>query len=91
MVGVSKDSQASHRKFRDKLDLPFVLLADEERTMVSDYGVLKEKKLYGKTYMGIERTTFLIDGDGRILKIWPKVKVEGHAEAVLTAIREASR
>jgi len=86
IVGVSPDKSAAQAKFRNKFDLPFTLLADVEHKAADDYGVWKEKSMYGKKYMGIERTTFLIDPDGKIKKIFPKVKVEGHAEDVLAAI-----
>ena len=87
VVGVSKDSVKSHRGFSDKLNLPFVLLSDEGLDMLRDFGVWKEKKLYGKTHMGTERTTFLVDEEGMILTIWPKVKVEGHVEEVLDVLK----
>ncbi len=87
-MGVSKDSVRSHKKFSDKLGLPFVLLADTELNMMHDFEVWSEKKIYGKTYMGTERTTFLIDEKGKIIKIWDKVKAKGHAEQVLEALRD---
>jgi peroxiredoxin Q/BCP len=86
IVGVSPDSTKSQSKFKEKFDLPFVLLADLDHKTCEDYGVWKEKSMYGKKYMGVERTTFVIDPKGRIKKIFPKVKVEGHAEEVLAAI-----
>jgi thioredoxin-dependent peroxiredoxin len=86
IVGVSPDASAAQAKFKDKFDLPFTLLADVEHKVAEDYGVWKEKSMYGKKYMGIERTTFVISPDGKIQKIFPKVKVEGHAEEVLAAI-----
>ena len=86
IVGVSKDSVARHDKFRDKHDLKIVLASDEDRHTIEAYGVWIEKKLYGRTYMGIERATFLIDGTGTIRRIWHKVKVNGHAEEVLAAV-----
>jgi peroxiredoxin Q/BCP len=86
VLGVSKDSQASHQKFIDKHELNFSLLADEAGEVCEKYGVWKEKSMYGKKYMGIERTTFIIGPDGKIKKIFPKVKVKGHAEEVLAAI-----
>lgn len=89
VIGVSKDSVKKHDKFRDKHELGVVLVSDEETSICEDYGVWKEKAMYGKTYMGIERTTFLIDGNGKILHIWPKVKAAGHAEAVLEAVNKA--
>jgi peroxiredoxin Q/BCP len=86
IVGVSPDTSKAQAKFKEKFDLPFTLLADVEHKVAEDYGVWKEKSMYGKKYMGIERTTFLIDTAGKIKKIFPKVKVEGHAEEVLAAI-----
>ena len=86
IVGVSPDPTKAQAKFKEKFDLPFVLLADVEHKTCEDYGVWKEKSMYGKKYMGVERTTFVIDPKGKIKKIFPKVKVEGHAEEVLAAI-----
>jgi len=86
IVGVSPDPTKAQAKFKEKFDLPFVLLADVEHKACEDYGVWKEKSMYGKTYMGVERTTFVIDPKGKIKKIFPKVKVEGHAEEVLAAL-----
>ena len=86
VLGVSADSVESHAKFRDKFDLNFPLLADTEKAIVNAYDVWKEKSMYGKKYMGIERTTFVIDGDGRISHIFPKVKVDAHYEEVLDAL-----
>jgi thioredoxin-dependent peroxiredoxin len=86
IVGVSPDSAKSQAKFKEKFDLPFVLLADVDHKTCEDYGVWKEKSMYGKKYMGVERSTFLIDPKGKIKKIFPKVKVEGHAQEVLAAI-----
>ncbi|MFZ1730174.1 MAG: thioredoxin-dependent thiol peroxidase [Bacteroidota bacterium] len=88
VLGVSADSIASHEKFRDKYELPFELLTDESHEMMEKYGVWKEKKNYGRTYMGIERTTVLIDEQGIVSHIWTKVKVKGHVDQVLTAIGE---
>lgn len=85
VIGVSKDSVKSHEKFVEKLCLPFSLASDEHSTMCEDYGVWVEKNMYGKKYMGIERTTFLIDAKGVITAIWRKVKVEGHVAEVLEA------
>ncbi len=86
VLGVSKDTIAKHDKFRDKYDLSVTLLSDAEGDVCERYGVWVEKNMYGKKYMGIERATFLIDGDGKIARIWRKVKVPGHAEAVLEAV-----
>ncbi len=88
VLGVSADSIASHEKFRDKHELPFELLSDESHAMMEKYGVWKEKKNYGRTYMGIERTTVLINEKGVVLRIWLNVKVKGHVDQVLTAIEE---
>ena len=86
IVGVSPDPTKAQAKFKDKFDLPFTLLADVDHKVAEAYGVWKEKSMYGKKYMGVERTTFIIGRDGNIRKIFPKVKVEGHAEEVLAAI-----
>lgn len=85
IVGVSKDSIKKHDKFRDKHDLKVALISDEEGDVCERYDVWKEKNMYGKTYMGIERATYLIDTEGKIAQIWRKVKVPGHVEAVLDA------
>ncbi|MEL7097939.1 MAG: thioredoxin-dependent thiol peroxidase [Pseudomonadota bacterium] len=87
VFGVSKDSVAKHGKFTAKHDLTVPLLSDENGSVCEDYGVWKEKNMYGKTYMGIERTTVLIDAEGNVAHVWPKVKVPGHAEAVLEAVK----
>jgi thioredoxin-dependent peroxiredoxin len=86
VIGVSKDSAQRHLKFKEKYDLNFPLLADEEGQVCKDYGVWKEKSLYGRKFMGIERTTFIIGPTGKIEKIFSKVKVKGHAEAVINEI-----
>ncbi|UZD92371.1 thioredoxin-dependent thiol peroxidase [Cognatishimia activa] len=88
VFGISKDSLASHAKFRDKQGLTVPLLSDENGTACEDYGVWAEKKMYGKTFMGIVRTTVLIDKDGKIAKVWNKVKVPGHVDEVLAATKE---
>ncbi|MFK7753267.1 MAG: thioredoxin-dependent thiol peroxidase [Sedimentitalea sp.] len=87
VLGISKDSVKSHDKFVAKHALTTPLLSDENTTMCEDYDVWKEKNMYGKTYMGIERTTYLIDADGKIAQVWRKVKVPGHVEKVLEAVR----
>jgi peroxiredoxin Q/BCP len=87
IIGVSKDSVASHDKFKKKYDLPFILGSDEASGVCEAYGVWVEKSMYGKKYMGIERTTFLIDGKGKIAQVWRKVKVPGHVEAVAAAAK----
>jgi peroxiredoxin Q/BCP len=86
IVGVSPDSEASHRKFSDKYDLTFDLISDEKKEIVKKYGVWKEKSMYGKKYFGVERTTFVIDEKGKISHIFPKVKVDGHTEEVLAVL-----
>lgn len=86
IVGVSPDPERAQAKFKEKFGLPFTLLADTDHKAAEAYGVWKEKSMYGRKYMGIERTTFVIDPEGRIKKIFPKVRVEGHAEEVLAAI-----
>ncbi len=83
ILGVSTDSLESHQHFRDKQKLPFPLLSDEDAAVSKLYGVYKQKNLYGKKYLGIERTTFVIDRTGRVAQIWPKVKVDGHVQDVL--------
>jgi peroxiredoxin Q/BCP len=88
IVGVSGDSVKSHKKFAEKYSLNFTLLSDESKQMLEAYGVWKEKSMYGKKYMGIERTTFVIDTEGTIKKIFPKVKVDGHSEEVKKALSE---
>ncbi len=87
IVGVSPDSAASHDKFKKKHGLNFSLAADETKAMLESYGVWVEKSMYGRKYMGVERTTVLIDKAGKVARIWPKVKVPGHAEEVLAAVQ----
>jgi len=87
ILGVSKDSVAKHDKFRDKHDLKVALLSDADGDVCERYGVWVEKSMYGKKYMGIERATFLIDGAGNLARVWRKVKVPGHVEAVLDAVK----
>jgi len=86
IIGISKDSVTKHDKFKTKYNLQFPLASDEHGTTCEDYGVWKEKNMYGKKYMGIERSTFLIDENGKIAAIWRKVKVPGHVEAVQAEI-----
>jgi peroxiredoxin Q/BCP len=86
VLGVSGDSVESHNKFVAKYDLNFVLLSNEDKSVLDAYGVWKEKSMYGRTFMGIERTTFIIDEHGKISHIFPKVKVDGHTEEVLDAL-----
>ena len=88
ILGVSFDGTESHQKFAGKYDLPFALLSDEDKKVASAYGVYKKKSMYGKSYMGIERSTFVIGKNGKILRVFPKVKVDGHIEAVLEALSE---
>ncbi|KEJ94596.1 peroxiredoxin [Pseudosulfitobacter pseudonitzschiae] len=87
VYGISKDSLKKHANFTAKHDLTVPLLSDENGTVCEDYGVWKEKQMYGKTFLGIERTTVLIAADGTIARIWPRVKVPGHAEEVLEAVK----
>ena len=87
ILGISPDSVNSHKKFSEKYKLPFNLLADEEKVVIEKYGVWKEKSMYGRKYMGVERTTFIIDEKGKIKKIFNKVKVEGHENEVLEILK----
>jgi len=89
IVGMSPDSPRSHDKFKAKYDLTFPIAADENKIALEAYGVWVEKSMYGRKYMGVERTTVLIGTDGQILAIWPKVKVDGHAAEVLKAAQSA--
>ena len=86
VIGVSRDSATSHTKFAEKYDLPFILLSDPELTVIQAYGVWQEKKLYGKVSMGVVRTTFLIDAEGKIEKVMPKVKPDTNAAEILAAL-----
>jgi peroxiredoxin Q/BCP len=88
VIGVSRDSCLDHEKFRHKWELPFILLSDESGEVCCAYGVWQERSMYGKKFMGIERSTFLIKDDGVIAAVWRKVKVPGHAQVVLQTIRE---
>ena len=88
ILGVSRESIRSHDNFRGKQDFPFHLLSDPEETLCNAYDVIKEKSMYGRKYLGIERSTFLIDEEGVLRREWRKVKVKGHAEEVLEATRE---
>lgn len=87
VLGVSKDSQSSHVKFRDKYDLNFPLLSDTETKVIQQYDVWKEKSMYGRKYMGVERSTFIIDEKGKIEKIYRKVKVSDHVEQILEDLK----
>jgi len=91
IVGVSKDSCQSHTKFAKKESLSFVLLSDENSDLCEKFGVWKEKKMYGKSFLGIERSTFLISPEGMVVAQWPKVKVDGHAKEVLAALKRVRR
>jgi peroxiredoxin Q/BCP len=85
IVGISPDAVKAQARFKDKFSLPFILLCDVDKEVAQAYGVYKEKNMYGKKIMGIERTTYIIDEDGRIAKIFPKVKAQGHADQVLAS------
>ena len=88
VLGISTDTVASHEKFAAKYDIPFILLADEQAVVAKQYGVWVEKDLYGKKSYGIQRSTFLVDKQGKLVAVWPKVTVEGHVEEVLAAVLE---
>lgn len=88
VIGVSKDPMGSHHKFIEKYQLPFVLISDPELKIIQAYNVWKEKNMYGKKTMGVERTTVLLDEEGIVRKIYPKVKVKGHVEQVLSDLKE---
>ena len=88
VIGISPDSVKRHDKFKQKYGLQLTLVSDDERKAIEDYGLGVEKQMYGRHYMGVERSTFLIDGSGKIVRVWAKVRVKGHAEAVLAAARE---
>lgn len=88
VIGISKDSSASHKKFKEKYELPFILLSDVERTVIEAYDVWKEKKLYGKSFMGVVRATYIIDEEGTIIKVFPKASPANNAEDILQYLRE---
>lgn len=88
IVGMSPDTAAKHDKFVAKHDLGITLVADEEKVALEGFGVWVEKSMYGKTYMGVERSTYLLDGEGTVLEAWRKVRVKGHVEAVLEAAKK---
>ncbi|RWX75456.1 thioredoxin-dependent thiol peroxidase [Neorhizobium lilium] len=88
VIGISPDTALKHDKFIKKHSLGVILASDEDTSIADAYGVWKEKSMYGRSYMGIERSTFLVGPDGRIAKIWAKVKVDGHAEDVLESLRD---
>jgi peroxiredoxin Q/BCP len=91
VLGVSPDDEKSHAKFAGKFSLPFPLLADTERTVCEKYGVWQEKQNYGKTYMGVVRTTYLIGSDGKVAFVWPKVSAKGHDQEVLAKLDELAK
>lgn len=91
IIGVSPDPISKHEKFIEKHNLPFILLSDEEHKVAESYGVWKLKKNFGKEYMGIERSTFLIDKEGKIAQIWRKVKVKGHVEETIEAVKKLNK
>lgn len=88
LLGVSTDTADSHVKFRDKYELPFPLLVDEDHAVSEKYGAWREKNMYGKKSMGIQRSTYLIDADGKVAKLWKRVKVDGHDQQVIDAVKE---
>jgi peroxiredoxin Q/BCP len=88
VLGVSPDSLDSHRKFKQKYDLPYRLLSDEEHRLADAFGIWKQKSMYGVKYMGVERTTVIIDRKGRVARIFPSVKIPGHVQEVEKAVRE---
>ena len=87
IIGISADSMAAHEKFKQKMAFPFELLSDPDKKVCKLYDVIQEKSMYGKKFLGIERSTFLIDGKGLLRHVWRKVKVNGHAAAVLAAVK----
>jgi peroxiredoxin Q/BCP len=87
VLGVSRDSLASHERFKSRMEFPFELISDADEKLCKLFGVIKEKKLYGKVHMGIERSTFVIDGRGRLVKEWRGLKVPGHVEEVLEYVK----
>ena len=90
VIGVSPDSEKSHQRFRDKYDLPFLLLADPERQAIEGYEVWKEKNMYGKKSMGIQRSTYVIDATGKVAKLFKRVRVDGHDQQIIDAIQAIS-
>ena len=88
MLGINADDVKSHRKFREKFQLPYRLLADEDHAVCEAYGVWREKSFMGKTFMGVVRTTYLVDGEGRVARVFEKVQPEGHGEEVAAALSE---
>jgi peroxiredoxin Q/BCP len=88
VMGISPDNIDSHRKFKQKYELPYKLLVDEDHRLAGAFGIWKEKSLYGRKYMGIERTTIILDKRGRVARIFPKVQIPGHVQEVERAVRE---
>lgn len=88
VIGVSPDSLESHRKFKNKFGLPYPLLSDENHKLADNFGIWKEKSMYGRKYMGLERTTVIVDRKGRVARIFPKVKIPGHIQEVEKAVRD---
>jgi peroxiredoxin Q/BCP len=88
VLGISPDSPKAQKSFKEKYDLPFTLLSDPDKKVAEAFDVIKEKNMYGKKVMGIERTTFLIDPEGRVAHVFPKVKAEGHAEEVVAVLKQ---
>ncbi len=91
VLGISADKPSAQKKFKDKYDLPYSLLADEDKSVAGKFGVMKEKSMYGKNYMGIERTTFVISPEGKVSAVITGVKPQEHAEAVLAAMKTARK
>ncbi len=91
IFGVSKDPMPSHERFKEKQKFPFELISDENEKLCQAFDVIKEKNMYGKKYMGIERSTFLIDSNGKLAEEWRKLRVKGHAEAVLDAVKTLNK
>lgn len=88
VMGISPDNLKSHQKFKQKYELPYLLLVDEDHRVADAYGIWKEKSMYGKKYMGVERTTIVIGRDGHVARIFPKVNIAGHAQEVEKAVRD---
>ncbi|MBU0530314.1 MAG: thioredoxin-dependent thiol peroxidase [Candidatus Aenigmatarchaeota archaeon] len=88
VLGVSGDSEESHKKFQEKHKLPFTLLSDPEKEVIKRYGAWKEKRMYGKTFLGIQRSTFLIDEKGNVIKVFPNVKVDNHSKEILDLLKD---
>jgi thioredoxin-dependent peroxiredoxin len=89
VLGISADTAAAQKKFKDKYDLPYTLLADADKKIADSFGILKEKNMYGKKVKGVERTTYLISPEGKIVHVFSKVKPEGHAEEVLAQVKSS--